>query len=107
MSIALDGPEVAAAASKALAVQLAQCESAARIGNLDPSLLESAAQAVAAVRQQLLHTDLFVARSITYRLLVGYLADWRRRGAAGESHADARARALSTLAISLSFAVPP
>jgi hypothetical protein len=53
----------------------------------------------------LLHTDLFVPRAITYRLLVGYLADWRRRGAAGELHADARARALYTLATSLGFAV--
>jgi hypothetical protein len=105
MSIALDGPEVAAAASRALVMQLAHCESVAKTGILDPALLESAAQAVAAVRQQLLHTDLFVPRAITYRLLVGYLADWRRRGAAGELHADARARALYTLATSLGFAV--
>lgn len=106
-AVSLDEPAVAKAASMALTTLLTRCEDGARDGVPSRELFETAAVSATAVRALFPTMDLFAPRLLTYRLARMFAADWQRRGAAGDTLAQARSEALATIVTAMNFSAEP
>jgi alpha-amylase/alpha-mannosidase (GH57 family) len=112
LNVGLDSPDVLAAAGAALTRQLQLCEQQAKQGTSRTSAgggvvkaLQDAVNTIESLKEHTAMIDLFVPRSIVYRLQTEFLSDWQRRADAGEDDAVQRAKYLIALATAFGLEV--